>query len=152
MQMLSSEFHPRTTIFSPDCSFSLHRRIFLSTFFLWKITQSSPLFEVENENIAKHQRSSLSFFFFLFFVNQSGWIAKNYSVPLVSLAFHHLVGTARTFWEKRGKLKVSLAELLLASIAFPFVGRKRSGRDTKMPRNDCIEHKSVLMRRTRKSN
>ena len=42
-------------------------------------TESSPLFEVENKNVAKHQqRSSLSFFSFLFFffTNQWGWIEE----------------------------------------------------------------------------
>lgn len=64
-------------------SFSLHRRIFLSTFFFSSLknnTESSPLFEVENKNVAKHQqRSSLSFFSFFsffFFTNQWSWIEE----------------------------------------------------------------------------
>ena len=67
-------------------------------------TESSPLFEVENKNVAKHQqRSSLSFFSFLFFfflrTSEVG-SRKNYSVLLVSLAFHHFVGMARTVLRK----------------------------------------------------
>ena len=98
-------FHPRTTIFSrdlKDCydvedtsfrvkgctrTWNFTPSLFIDAssfqhFFFFSLknnTESSPLFEVENKNVAKHQqRSSLSFFSFLFFffTNQWGWIEE----------------------------------------------------------------------------